>query len=144
MPRRRLYTIGYGSVSPQRLLEIAERLDAIVWDCRFRPTSSKPGFRAEALQNLLGFRYAEHGHHLGGFGHTTPDGIEAIRKAIKTATVILMCGEAAPGDCHRHATICAPHFPNALHIFGEELIRAGELQAAITAGRDYEYDEVKF
>jgi hypothetical protein len=30
--------------------------------------------------------------------------------------------EEAPGDCHRHRDICAPHVPEAVHIFRDELI----------------------
>jgi hypothetical protein len=44
--------------------------------------------------------------------------------------------EEAPGDCHRNRDICAPHVPEAVHIFRDELI----VQAALDAGPDADYE----
>ena len=44
-----LYTIGYARLTPQSLAALAERLEAIVTDCRAKPASKKPGFNRPAL-----------------------------------------------------------------------------------------------
>ena len=52
----------------------------------------------------------------------------------------MLCAEEAPGDCHRHHDICGPHFPDAVHIFRDELFTAGALQEALNAGPDADYE----
>jgi uncharacterized protein (DUF488 family) len=136
-----IFTIGYeGPLTPARLLEIAEGLDALVIDVRSVPRSRKPGFSKTKLAALLGPRYVTMGHALGGREPgVTPNGLIALRTQAKERDVILMCMEEAPGDCHRHRTICGPHFPDAVHIFEDELFTARELTQALAAGEDGEY-----
>lgn len=113
----RLYTIGYQRLMPQDLLAIASRLDALVVDCRVMPWSRKPGFSRAQLQRDLGRRYVWRGDHLGGRGFTDAAGLDSVRTDLQRGrTLLLLCMEAAPQDCHRHFTICGPHFPHALHI----------------------------
>lgn len=131
-----LYTIGYQALPPARLLAIAQALDATVIDCRKTPVSRIKGYHKSQLQALLGARYEARGSELGGIRngvcHTSTAGIEHLRADLAAGrNLILMCMEHAPGDCHRHQLICAPHFPHALHIYEDELIEAHELQSAL-------------
>jgi hypothetical protein len=52
-------------------------------------------------------RYQRRGHELGGRGHTTADGIDRLRLDAERATLILLCMEEAPGDCHAYRLILA-------------------------------------
>jgi hypothetical protein len=127
----KIYTIGYECLKPARLSRIAEGLNAIVIDCRSRPVSRRPGFGGNQLRELLGDRYVWRGDCLGGMPptSTTRKGI-AWLSALQ-GNCLLMCLEEAPGDCHRHSLICGPHFPDAVHIFRNELVTARELARAI-------------
>lgn len=130
-----IYTIGYQLLTPAALAAIAARLDATVIDCRLKPVSRVPGFGGRQLAALLGSRYQQHGHHLGGYGHTTAEGIDFLCR--RQGCLLLLCMEEAPGDCHRHHAICAPHFPDALHIYRDEIFTAGELRRAIDDDDEY-------
>jgi hypothetical protein len=133
-----IFTIGYARLRPRRLAEIATGLDATVIDCRVKPVSRIPGFGGRQLAQLLGARYEQRGDRLGGRGFTTAAGIAELRaERAEGRTVVLLCMEEHPKDCHRHLTICGPHFPEAVHIFRNELLTAAGLQAAIDADSDY-------
>jgi uncharacterized protein (DUF488 family) len=127
-----VFTIGYARLSPARLKEISEGLDALVVDVRHVPRSRKAGFSKSHLIELLGARYSPMGHALGGRGNVTPSGIAAV--AAYKQDVILMCLEHHPEECHRHHDICAAHFPDAIHIVEDELFTARELSRTIDAG----------
>lgn len=132
-----LYTIGYARLSPSRLREIASGLGTVVVDCRFNPRSRRPGFGRAQLSQLLGDCYRWEGLTLGGFGNVTQQGIRCVRELLRKRPVLLLCKEAEPGDCHRHRDICVRHFPDALHIYEDELIRASELQRAVDDDDEY-------
>jgi hypothetical protein len=129
-----IYTIGYQRLTSRRLEKIVGDLDAILVDCRYRPFSQRPEFSGDRLAEQFGARYQQRGHELGGHGHTTVDGIDRLRLDAERATLILLCMEEAPGDCHRHHAICGPHFPAAVHIFRDEQFTAKTLQDALDAG----------
>lgn len=135
-----IYTIGYARLTPARLQEIVEGLDALLFDVRHVPRSRKPGFSASSLMDRFDWRYQSWGLSLGGSGNTSPDGIRALKQVngFVTRPVILMCLEESPGECHRHHDICGQHFPDAIHIYQDELLTARSLQNSIT--RDVEYD----
>jgi hypothetical protein len=124
-----IYTIGYQRLaSPQRLLQIAVGLDAVVWDCRSKPVSRRKGFGGEQLAQLLDHRYIWRGNVLGGKGqHATAEGIAMLEAHSKHGNILLLCLEEAPGECHRHHDICGPHFPDAIHIWRDELLTARSL-----------------
>jgi len=128
-----IYTIGYQRLTSRRLEKIVGDLDAILVDCRYRPVSQRPEFSGDRLAEQFGARYQRRGHELG-HGHTTADGIDRLRLDTERATLILLCMEEAPGDCHRHHAICGPHFPDAVHIFRDDQFTAKALQDAIDAG----------
>lgn len=130
-----IFTIGYNKLRPVRLFEIATQLRAKVLDCRYKPYSRIPGFDLPTLKSLFTDTYEWHGYHLGGFGHTTGEGIRFLRRL--RGNVILMCMEEAPGECHRHTDICAPFFPQALHIFRNEIIVCSELEKALSSDSAY-------
>jgi hypothetical protein len=129
-----IYTIGYQRLTSRRLERIVGDLNAILIDCRYRPFSHRMEFSGHCLAEQFGTRYQQRGHELGGRGHTTSDGIDRLRLDAERATLILLCMEEAPGDCHRHHDICGPNFPDAVHIFRDQRFTAGVLQAAIDAG----------
>lgn len=126
-----IFTIGYQRLAPARLREIAEGLDALVIDCRSSPKSRMRGYGANQIRALLGERYRWMGDQLGGRGEIDPAGIERLRTLSRDRNLMLMCLEEAPGDCHRHFTICEPHFPDAVHIFEDELVLARDLTHCI-------------
>jgi uncharacterized protein (DUF488 family) len=140
-----IFTIGYaGPLTTTRLLEVATALDALVIDVRSRPQSRKPGFSKTKLGGLLGDRYLPMGHLLGGRPPGVLDeGIAQVRALSAKRDVILMCMEETPEHCHRHHTICAPHFPRAIHIFEDDLVAARDLETALVTARktgELEYD----
>jgi hypothetical protein len=132
-----IWTIGYQRLAPSRLLELAIKLDAVVVDTRHVPKTRIKGYGPRQLQELLGGQYVLAGSDLGGRGHVTANGLEWLRGLSAERNVILMCVCHEPGVCHRHQDICAPHFPEALHIYEDEVIEAGELARAIRLNDDY-------
>jgi uncharacterized protein (DUF488 family) len=140
-----VYSIGYQRLAPARLAEIAAGLDALVIDVRGKPVSRNASYRKPALERLLGRRYLWMGDTLSGPMHgagVLPEGIEQLRRLARRTSLILMCMEHEPHWCHRHMHICMPHFPNALHIHDDDLIRTKELQRALDQDDGYEYDSL--
>lgn len=119
MAKRKLYSIGYGALDPVKLLGTTMILNATLFDVRAYPSGRvKRGFSKLELSTLFADRYQWHGNTLGGLGRTTkPEGIAAIKRQLRTTSVILMCAEDDPFQCHRYETICKCHFPNAAHIY---------------------------
>ena len=127
-----LFTLGYQRVPLSRLVEIVNELNALLVDCRLYPRSSwNPDYNRSSLESVFKERYVWKGRDLGGYGHTTTAGIRWNRKEREGRTLLLMCVEHDPKDCHRHLTICGPHFPDALHLHGTELILASDLEAKL-------------
>lgn len=141
-----IFTIGYQKLTPERLKEIATKLRALVVDCRHKPVSRKKGFGGNQLRELLGTaHYKQMGHWLGGRGNVREEGILWLRgiKALlltpenaritqhpNCRNVMLLCQEEAPGECHRHEDICKEHFPDAVHIYQDQLVRVSDLNHA--------------
>jgi hypothetical protein len=134
-----LLTIGYQRLRPERLLQLATAFDATVLDCRYKPLSRRAGFGGRQLAALLGERYRWAGESLGGYGRTTPNGIASLKEFLETPrNAMLLCMEESPAECHRHDAICDPHFPNALHICRDDVLKASALSASIKAGNECE------
>lgn len=103
-----IYTIGYQGKTPKELLMIAEAVDGIIFDIRYKPYSSDIRFNRSKLEQYLGERY-RHVKELGNVNyHGTYEeieikdlekGIEMIEQSEKT--VILMCGCWNYRTCHR-------------------------------------------
>lgn len=135
-----IYTIGYAALTPAQVLAIADAVGAAkIVDCRLKPVSRKPGFHRTSLERVLGSRY-EWRMELGG-GAVTLYALHALSKS--TETLLLMCLESAPGDCHRHHDIAVPLARRGVevrHIFEDQIVTAAELQRSLDAGDDDEYE----
>jgi hypothetical protein len=144
MPRPRLFSIGYAEHQPADLRRLALGLNVTVLDVRSRPSGRvKRGFSRRDLEALLGERYEWWGDVLGGKGAgVTTAGLD--RLAADRRRLLLLCLEACPGDCHRHriALDLARRGIPVFHVFENELIEATELQRAIDADDEYEYEEL--
>ena len=57
MPEKTAFTAGYLGHTPEQLLAIADRMDALVVDIRWSPDSRVPGWRQSYLARTLGARY---------------------------------------------------------------------------------------
>jgi hypothetical protein len=128
-----IYTIGYQRLTSRRLEKIVGDLDAVLVDCRYRPFSQRPEFGGDRLAEQFGARYQRRGHELGGHGHTTAAGIDRLSLDAGRGTLVLLCMEEAPSDCHRHHDICGRHFPDAVHLFRDQRFTAKALQDALEA-----------
>ena len=138
-----LWSVGYADLTPGALDDLARALSALVVDCRSVPWSRKPGFRQADLARQFGDRYCWRGLDLGGRGPgPTPGGLLwLMEKAQAGRRVLLLCLEAAPGDCHRHRAIALRLLPaiDVAHVYGDEVIFASELERAILAHDDYTF-----
>lgn len=133
-----IYSIGYQRLTLSRLIDLVDELDAVLVDVRSSPFRAKDGFRRPQLEQALGNGYVWRGDVLGGRTPIQQAGIEYLRQfdGKVTTNCIIMCMEHAAGECHRHHDICAPHFPQALHIVDRYLVQASELSRAIEADDD--------
>jgi len=107
----------------------------VLVDVRLTPRSWNPDYARSNLETVFGERYVWTGRTLGRFGRTSSAGTDWIKQERKRRTLLLMCMEDNPQDCHRHLTICGPHFPDAIHIHGSELILASDLEARLRRQR---------
>lgn len=100
-----IYTVGYGSSKPERIIELMDQHGAVLVDIRFSAWG-KPGYKKFELVRLLGERYT-HLPALGNAAYKTGGMQIADYTAGKTllATLgqpaILMCACADPDGCHR-------------------------------------------
>jgi uncharacterized protein (DUF488 family) len=144
MPKRMadVFSVGYSGLTPTQLRGMALFLGALVIDTRSNPASRKVGFSRKALEQLLGDRYVWMGDTLGGrLPKASEVGLTKIRTwSAAGQRTLLLCVEAAPGDCHRHHMIAKQLLPDhdVRHIIDDEVIRASELQRAIDDDDDYE------
>lgn len=103
-----LYTFGYSGHQPEKLLALAEQLDAIVADIRFSPRSRVPHWNGGRLAKLLGGRY----HHLPALGNRNykggpveivdlEAGLAQVADLLAHQPVILLCVCAEVERCHR-------------------------------------------
>lgn len=126
-----IYTIGYQRLRLAPLVEIVQRLDAVLVDVRSVPYSQRKEFSRPSMEKALGNRYVWKGRDLGGRAPITRQGIDWLRQERRDRTLLVMCMEHHPADCHRHHAICAPYFPGAIHIWGDQQIEARELERSI-------------
>jgi ASCH domain len=105
-----IFTVGYQSPgwTPQNLLAELERLDAILWDIRWQPYSSIPGWSQVELQRLLRDRY----RHIKALGNdnfrggtiklNAPASILSIAgDTLAMRPIVMLCGCRDVETCHR-------------------------------------------
>lgn len=152
----RIYTLGYQGHTVATFDALVERLGVTqLCDVRGVPRSRVAGFSGKALADRFGERYEAHGATLGnrGEGRVSPEGLALVgawSASRASGVVALLCQCGAPGDCHRHQLIAVPLLERGVdlvHVYaprGEEveLIRASELQRALDADDDYEYETI--
>lgn len=125
-----LYTIGHSTHTAEKVIELLRKHGVTaVADVRSQPYSRmNPQFNREAFRSRLkdaGIAYVFLGRQLGGRSEDrscyengkvqydrlarTPlfaDGLELIRRDMKTQTIALMCAEKDPITCHRAILVC--------------------------------------
>jgi len=108
------------------------RIDALI-DVRSVPQSRKRGFSRKALTARFGRHYEWRGDQLGGRGDgPTKSGLAALAK--ETRTVLLLCLEHLPGDCHRHHAIAVPLQARGVecrHVVDAEVVPTAEVTRAL-------------
>jgi hypothetical protein len=104
-----IYTVGYGAGwTPAQLAIELERLDAELWDIRYRPTSRQPAWTQAELQALLGPRY----RHEAGLGNVNYQGgpivlahpaqaLPCARDTLRQRPIMLLCQCPNALTCHR-------------------------------------------
>jgi uncharacterized protein (DUF488 family) len=109
---QQVYTFGYSGHTSAQLKQLAEELDAIVFDIRFSPRSRDPQWSGKRLRAALGHRY-QHIRELGNENYKSGPiqlvdfvqlvDFEAGRTLIEDSNkpVILMCVCHNYHDCHR-------------------------------------------
>jgi hypothetical protein len=106
-----LYTMGYASTDPAKLLDWAQVHQAIVADVRFKPYARDARWREDALRKLLGDRY-QYLHAWGNVnykGDKGPDvifadwqkGAQRVQRWLEKQPVCLLCGCWDLKVCHR-------------------------------------------
>jgi uncharacterized protein (DUF488 family) len=145
-----LYTVGYQHHTPETLRNLLDSLQVdLLVDVRSSPRSRKRGFGRAKLEGYFGKRYQWRGDRLGGRGAgPTKAGLDELARDRRT--LMLMCMEEAPGDCHRHGSIAVRLLPrlDVCHVFRDQVIRASSLEACIEGRRagnkdaEYEYTDL--
>ena len=138
-----IFSVGYQKLTPTKLVKLVNDLDCVLIDCRSYPSGRvKKGFSRADLTAALGMRYEWRGDQLGGKGRSvTREGLDRLKADDRR--LLLLCMEHSPGDCHRHHTIAVPLAKEGVivrHIFEDQVIDATDLQLAIEADSDYEYE----
>jgi uncharacterized protein (DUF488 family) len=133
-----IYSIGYSGRTPEDIAKVmaALKVDVLI-DTRGKPVSRKPGFSRKQLEARFGSRYAWHGDHLGGPGSggtITAGGINTLRKLHREGkTLLLMCLEKSPGQCHRHDIAMRLYKGkpaiDVMHVYQDQMFYASAIQA---------------
>lgn len=112
-----VYTTGYGGEKsvrgdskPGRLLQLAEELEAVIFDIRHVPWSKAPCWRKAAMAAQMGTRY----RHIPALGNrnykgATGDGFDIVDMQYgicqilnNERTPLLLCGCDTHDNCHRN------------------------------------------
>jgi hypothetical protein len=103
-----IYTITVKVSSHDVIARIADHIGcSVILDCRARPDTHQARNRSTRakLSASLGDRYRWVGDRLGGFGHTTDQGIEHLAELASKSNLLLMCACENPGKCHLHTDV---------------------------------------
>ena len=141
-----IYTIGYARLTPGRLSTILDLLHVdLLIDARSSPRTRVAGMGMLQLNTRFGSRYQWRGETLGGRIAIAPKAIAALAEESRSKTLMVMCMEEAPAECHRHHTIARPLGALGIpvsHVYREEIVSASELDASIEKDRDYECEDL--
>jgi hypothetical protein len=155
-----ILTFGYQSSTPESLQMLVRDFDARVIDVRAVPHSRIRGFGRRQIERLLDGRYEWHGDRLGGryldrdsSGAWLPRtewtvGVPWLAERARRETLLLLCLETCPGDCHRHplaVQVARQLGPDTCyHVYpaeGEaEVIDVLELEQANVEDTDYPFE----
>ena len=105
----KVYTFGYTGRTPEQLKELAEQLDAVIFDIRLAARSRDLRWRKGYLVQLLGTRY-QHVKELGNVNYKTGGmenvqlfnaeaGLKRIEQSDRPVILVCMCRD--PTQCHR-------------------------------------------
>ena len=135
-----IFTIGYQGLKLPELEEVREALDATIVDVRSKPRSRNPAYNGSALARVFGPRYTWQGKTLGGMPpYVMPDGLAWLTDRSRHETLILMCMERAPGECHRHHRIALSLPEPVYHVFHDVVVEARELARSMASEDDYDW-----
>jgi uncharacterized protein (DUF488 family) len=104
-----VYCIGYSGRQSGELLDLADRVEAVVVDIRFSPASRIPAWSRKRLSELLGGRYV-HVRELGNKNYRSGGpialvdyeaGRRQVERLLQELPVLLLCVCADPTECHR-------------------------------------------
>jgi hypothetical protein len=105
-----VYTTGYSTRTPAQIKQIAETLDAIIFDIRFSPKSRVAHWSGQALAQLLGPRY-KYVHALGNRNYQNrnepveivayEEGKVLIEQSELPVILLCACSPQAYLTCHR-------------------------------------------
>jgi hypothetical protein len=108
--RGTIYTAGYRGRTPEEVLSLARRLNAIVVDVRYRAQSRIRGFNKSELRRLLGERYL-HVRALGNGNYKScgpvklldaDEGVRIVGGLLcEGRNVLLLCACKELDGCHR-------------------------------------------
>lgn len=136
-----IYTIGIERLTAERLREIMAGIHCTeLVDCRTK-TAGVKGFSENQLREEFPATYRYKGDVLGSGGPgPTRRGFEwLIERHQADETLLLICKEEAPGNCHRFHRIAKPlyldHSIECWHIYREITVTTSELQASIAGNR---------
>ena len=127
-----IYTIGYSKWTVEQVKAKMEELNVdLLVDVRSVPFGRfNPAFNKPSLMHALGQQYLWRGRSLGGKeGPAKDEGIEWVVDQHKTdRTLILMCVELDPRNCHRlldiGARLYVEHHIDAVHLIHDGTQRA--------------------
>jgi hypothetical protein len=151
-----LFSVGYEKLkNPDALAELVLRLNVTLIDVRSRPWGHvRKGFSRTDLAALfdrkVSLSYEWHGQRLGGFEKERPrwpEGLAEIAARHRAGErLMLMCQEAAAGDCHRHL-LAMELFKQRIDVFHvavgipnepDHIVRAVELDAVLDLDDTYD------
>ena len=137
-----IFTIGYDGkgITPANLASILEHINATLVDVRAKSVSGTKVWGSEQLKAAIGDARYVSCKELGRDG-VTPTSLAWLKKRfyhLGGPHCVLLGKEENPGAWHRHHTICADRFPDAMHIYKSRLISAEAWDSFVKRGEEPE------
>lgn len=138
-----IFTCGYDgkNFAPAQLTKILDDIgNCTLVDVRLVPFSRIKGWGTKQLISTIGKdRYLSR-KDLGG-GAVTESAIDWLADTynqLAAPHALLLCKEENPGACHRHFSICADNFPDAMHIFRDGMMSEAHLDGMLERNEEPE------